>query len=202
MSLSHGTECQKRIREEATEMRATQQLRDEHEGVKIMLSVLGQVCQQLEATGNLNTEHFEGILEFLKIFVDKCHHGKEEELLFPALVAVGVPEDGPIAVMLHEHEMGRNHVKAMSTAFAGYMTGSISSSKDVLENAHGYISLLRDHIEKETNVIFVMADSLLSEQRQDELFEGFEKIEEDRIGAGKHEEFHGLLKKLSGIYLD
>jgi hypothetical protein len=47
-----------------------------------------------------------------------------------------------------------------------------------------------------------MADSLLSEQSQDELFEGFEKIEEDRIGVGKHEEFHGLLKKLSGIYLD
>jgi len=183
-------------------MKATQQLRDEHEGVKIMLSVLGQVCQQLEATGNMNPEHLEGILEFLKIFVDKCHHGKEEELLFPALVAVGVPEDGPIAVMLHEHEMGRNLVKAMSTAFAGYMTGSISSSKAVLQNAHGYISLLRDHIEKENNVLFVMADSRLSEQRQDELFEGFEKIEEDRIGVGKHEEFHGLLKKLSGIYLD
>jgi len=118
------------------------------------------------------------------------------------LVAVGVPEDGPIAVMLHEHEMGRNYVKAMSTAFAGYMTGDISSSKDVLEDAHGYISLLRDHIEKENNVLFVMADNLLSEKRQDELFEGFEKIEEDRIGVGKHEEFHGLLKKLSGIYLN
>jgi hemerythrin-like domain-containing protein len=184
------------------EMKATQQLRDEHEGVKIMLSILGQVCQQAETTGKLDTEHFEGILEFLKVFVDKCHHGKEEELLFPALVAVGVPEDGPIAVMLHEHEMGRNYVRAMSTGFAGYMTGDNSSSKYVLQNAHGYISLLRDHIEKENNVLFVMADSLLPEKRQNELFEGFEKIEEDRIGVGKHEEFHGLLKKLSGIYLD
>ena len=182
-------------------MKATQQLRDEHEGVKIMLSILGQVCRQLEATGNLNKEHFEGILEFLKVFVDKCHHGKEEALLFPALVAVGVPEDGPIAVMLHEHEMGRNYVKTMSTAFAGYMTGDISSSKDILQNAHGYISLLRDHIEKENNVLFVMADSLLSGKRQDELFEGFEKIEEERIGIGKHEEFHKLLEKLSKIYL-
>jgi len=45
-------------------MKATQQLRDEHEGVKIMLSILGQVCQQLEATGNLDTEHFEVFLSF------------------------------------------------------------------------------------------------------------------------------------------
>ena len=90
----------------------------------------------------------------------------------------------------------------MSTAFSKYMASGVSSSKDVLKNAHGYISLLTDHIEKENSVLFVMAENLLSEKRQDELFEGFERIQQDRIGVGKHEEFHGLLKKLSGIYLD
>ena len=54
-------------------MKATQQLRDEHEGVKIMLSTLEQVCQQWGATGNLNREHFEGILEFLKIVVPNAN---------------------------------------------------------------------------------------------------------------------------------
>ncbi|WAC08598.1 MAG: hemerythrin domain-containing protein [Thermodesulfobacteriota bacterium] len=182
-------------------MKATQQLRDEHEGVKIMLSILKQVCHQLGSTGNLNKEHLEGILEFLKVFVDKCHHSKEEELLFPALVAAGVPADGPIAVMLHEHEMGRNYIRAMSDAYATYMVGDKSSSQGIMQNAHGYISLLKGHIEKENTVLFVMADNLLSEKRQDELFEGFEKIEEERIGVGKHEQFHSLIKKLSGIYL-
>ena len=182
-------------------MKATQQLKDEHEGVKLMLNILEKVCQQVEAVGSLNKEHFEGILEFLKVFVDKCHHGKEEDLLFPALIAVGVPKEGPIAVMLHEHEMGRQYVKAMSQAYATYIAGDKSTSKDIMQNGHGYISLLKDHIEKENNVLFVMADSRLSETRQDELFEGFEKLEEERIGVGKHEEFHGLLKKLSGAYL-
>jgi len=182
-------------------MKATEQLRDEHEGIKIMLSILERVGRQLEGTGNLNKEHFDGILEFLKVFVDKCHHAKEEELLFPALVAAGVPKDGPVSVMLHEHEMGRNHIKAMNAAFAGYIEGDLSLSKDITQNIGGYISLLRDHIEKENNVLFVMADNLLSEKKQDELLEGFEKIEEERIGVGKHEEFHGLIKKLSGIYL-
>jgi len=121
--------------------------------------------------------------------------------LFPALVAVGVSQDGPIAVMLHEHEMGRNYVKAMSEAYAAYRARAKSSSQDIMKNAHGYILLLKGHIEKENTVLFVMADSLLSEKRQDELFEGFEKIEAERIGAGKHEQFHGLIKKLSGLYL-
>jgi len=182
-------------------MKATQQLSDEHEGVNIMLSILEQVCDQLESTGNMNKEHLGSILEFLKVFVDKCHHSKEEELLFPALVAAGVPADGPIAVMLHEHEMGRHYVKAMSDAYATHMGGDKASSKGIVQNAHGYISLLEGHIEKENTVLFVMADNLLSEKRQDELFEGFEKIEVERIGVGKHEQFHGLIKKLSGIYL-
>jgi hemerythrin-like domain-containing protein len=181
-------------------MKATQQLQDEHEGIKIMLGILNQICKQLEAKGSLNEEHFENILEFLKVFVDKCHHGKEESLLFPALIAVGVPEEGPIATMLHEHEMGRHYVKAMGETYTIYAAGDKPSSKGIIQNAHGYISLLKDHIEKENTVLFVIADSHLSENKQDELFEGFEKLEEDRIGIGKHEEFHALLKKLNDIY--
>ena len=183
-------------------MKATQQLKDEHEGIKIMLRILEQVCRQLESVENLNTEHFKGILEFLRVFVDRCHHGKEEELLFPALIAAGVPKEGPIAIMLREHEIGRNYVKAMSQTHAAYLAGDRSSSKDIVQNARGYIALLKDHIEKENKVIFVTADSRLSEKIQNQLFEGFEKIEAERIGVGRHEEFHDLLEKLSGIYLN
>ncbi len=180
-------------------MKATQQLKDEHEGVKIMLNILGRVYRQLEETGNLDTEHFKSILEFLSVFVDKCHHGKEEECYlcwklqaFQKMALFGV---------IYEHQVGREYAKAMDEAFAKYQPGNRPSSQGIIRNARDYISLLTNHIEKENNVLFVMADSCLSEKMQDELFEGFEKIEEERIGIGKHEEFHGMLEKLSGIYL-
>jgi hemerythrin-like domain-containing protein len=192
---------QDRIGEEAIDMKATQQLRYEHDGVKVMLNILGQVCIKLEATGNLNEDHFDGILEFLKVFVDRCHHGKEEKLLFPALIGSGVPEHGPIAIMLHEHEVGRDFINIMSTAFAGYIAGDISSVADIVQNTRGYIALLRNHIEKENDGLFVIADKSLTEIMQDVLFEGFEKIEEEQIGVGKHDEFHKLIEKLSKIYL-
>ena len=192
---------QRQITLKRRDMKATEQLRNEHEGIKVMLNILEQICRQLETDGNLNKEHFDGILEFLKVFVDKCHHGKEEDLLFPALIAAGVPKDGPIAVMLQEHQMGRNYIKAMSDTYNVYLGGDKPSYKAVGQNAFSYISLLRNHIDKENNVLFMMADSLLSDIKQDELFEGFEGIEKERIGVGKHEEFHGLLKNLSKIYL-
>jgi hemerythrin-like domain-containing protein len=98
--------------------------------------------------------------------------------------------------------MGRNYVKAMSQAHAAYLAEDGSSSKDIARNARSYIALMKDHIEKENGVLFVTADSRLSEKTLNRLFEGFEKIEAERIGVGRHEEFHDLLEKLSGIYLN
>lgn len=180
---------------------ATQQLKDEHEGVTLMLRILDEVSRQLDSEGRLQQKHFDGILEFLKVFVDKCHHGKEEELLFPALVKAGIPQDGPISVMLFEHEMGRKHIRLMSDAFERYKLNDASAASDIAQNARDYITLLTDHIDKENNILFAMADDRLSEKAQEVLFDGFEKIEESRIGAGKHEEFHALLHTLGDLYL-
>lgn len=182
-------------------MKATQQLKEEHEGVLLMLRILAEVSRQLAATGTIVKEHFEGILEFLKVFVDKCHHGKEEELLFPALVKVGIPHDGPIAVMLFEHEMGRKYIRVMTDAFERYKLKDASAASAIVQNAQAYIELLTEHIDKENNILFAMADDRLSGKAQEALYDGFEKIEELRIGVGKHEEFHSLLHKLGDLYL-
>jgi hemerythrin-like domain-containing protein len=182
-------------------MKATQQLKDEHEGVRLMLRILGEVSRQLDSEGTIPQEHFDGILEFLKVFVDQCHHGKEEELLFPALVKVGIPQDGPIAAMLYEHEMGRKYIRVMTDTFERHKLKDASAASAIAQNAQDYIALLTDHIDKENNILFAMADDRLSEKAQEELFDGFEKIEASRIGAGKHEEFHALLHKLSDLYL-
>lgn len=182
-------------------MKATRQLRDEHEGIKVMLRIIENVCKQAESGERLMIEHFEGILEFLKVFVDKCHHAKEEEVLFPALEALGIPkEGGPIGVMLHEHALGRGLIKDIDKAFTEYRNGGKAALKEVNQSAKEYIFLLFNHIGKENNMLFVMAENRLSEEQQEELYEGFEKIEEERIGTGKHEEFHKMIHALKNIY--
>jgi len=182
-------------------MKATQQLEEEHEGIDIMLDILGRVCRHLDMTGNLGKNHFFGILDFLKVFVDKCHHSKEEMLLIPAMEAAGAKKDGTLSVILHEHKISRGYVRAMDQGFKELIQGNNAASQKIIFNSHLYISLMKEHIEKENNYLFRMADSLLTEEMQDLLFEGFEKIEEEQIGAGRHEKFHEFLEILSGIYL-
>lgn len=183
-------------------MKATQQLKDEHEGIKIMLSVMEKISNDLEKGKDMNKEHYAKIIDFIKGFADKCHHGKEENILFPAMVNHGVQnEGGPIAVMLKEHQTGREHIKALSSSFEDFKAGNKSATMGIISSSMDYIRLLRNHIEKENNILFMIADKVLNEAEQDEIFEAFEKLETEKIGIGKHEEYHHLLNELKSIYL-
>jgi hemerythrin-like domain-containing protein len=179
-------------------MKATEQLKEEHEGIKLMLSIMIKMTE----ANTINTEHLGKAIDFIKVFADKCHHGKEEDILFPELEKAGMSrENGPIAVMLYEHTEGREFIKGLTEAYEKYKNGDASALPAIRENTCGYVNLLRNHIEKENNVLFMMADRYFGEQKQEEIAVAFEKIEAERIGAGKHEEYHKLLKELKKVYL-
>lgn len=183
-------------------MNYTEQLKDEHKGITLMLQILDRICDLLDADEAVEIVHLEKIVEFLKVFADKCHHAKEEELLFPAMEKAGIPkEGGPIGVMLQEHEIGREYVKGFAEAVYDYKSSKTGTSQKIVKNARNYITLLSQHISKEDTVLYPLADVHIPKRVQDELLEQFDKIEIERIGSVKHEEFHELLKRLKSIYL-
>ena len=182
-------------------MTPTEQLKEEHGGVKVMLGILGKICDRMESGKPVPVQHLEQILEFLKVFVDTCHHGKEEEHLFPALEAAGIPRDGgPIGRMLQEHEQGRAFVRGMGAAVRAYAAGDAAGTADFVSNARGYTQLLLDHIDKEDNILYPIADARLAAGTQSELSAAFERVEEERVGHGRHEAFHALMDRLRGEY--
>lgn len=183
-------------------MKPTDTLKEEHRGIELMLSILEQMCRKLEAKERMDVDHVEQVLDFLKGFADKCHHMKEENLLFPAMEKKGIPrEGGPIGVMLDEHTRGRKYIASMTEAHSAMKLGMIDASPLFVRAARGYIALLSDHIAKEDNVLFPMADMHLSGETQSQLAREFERVEREEIGEGTHEAYHETMKKLKGIYL-
>jgi hemerythrin-like domain-containing protein len=183
-------------------MKATDELKNEHQGIELMLRILQAIAGKLGQGEQIGSGQLNGIMEFLSIFVDKCHHGKEEEFLFPALEAAGVPrEGGPIGVLMGEHEQGRKLVARLKNAVTNYTSGDKTAAANVQVIVDEYVALLIQHIEKENNVLFAMADAKLDTAKDNELFEAFEQLEKERIGLGKHEEFHALLNRLEHEYL-
>jgi len=183
-------------------MTPTEQLKEEHQGITLMLKILERVCAKMETKGKVDPAHLERIVEFFKVFADKCHHGKEEDLLFPEMEKAGIPkEKGPIGVMLAEHTRGRAYVRAMGKAATRYKQGEPRGRTEFAENARNYITLLTQHIQKENNVLFPMGDRVLAKEKQEKLVADFEDLEREKIGAGTHESFHELLHQLQEIYL-
>jgi hemerythrin-like domain-containing protein len=182
-------------------MKATEQLIQEHQSIMLMLNIMSNVSDKIDKAQELNINHLEKILDFLKGFADKCHHGKEEDILFPMLESKGIPrENGPIGVMLHEHTVGRGFIKDISEAIARYKNGDTEWLPKIANGMRSYINLLTGHIHKENNVLFPMGDRVLSERLQSDLFLQFEKMETEKIGIGKQEEYHELLKEMKEIY--
>jgi hemerythrin-like domain-containing protein len=183
-------------------MNGTAQLRAEHEGINIMLQILEVISDKIASNSAVELSHIERIIEFLQVFADQCHHGKEEKILFPALERAGIPrEGGPIGVMLMEHVIGRDAILAMKRAVKGLKSGESDAGAGFVKAAGTYIDLLRNHIAKENNILFAVAERRFSMEEQKRLYEDFERMEREKIGEGRHEAFHSLLNELSEIYL-
>ena len=176
--------------------KAIADLMNEHEAILSAILILERMIGTIEKPTLVDTIDINDFIGFLKEFADKCHHGKEEGLLFPALVGAGIPDKGgPIGVMLADHAQGRKLIRDMEE--------SISPDVDrfkLAQAAGAYANLLRNHIQKENVMLFPMAERMLTETQLEKLYEGFEEHEEKVIGQGRHEELHAMLKSLQEKY--
>lgn len=177
---------------------ATRVLRDEHDAILRMLEVTEAVARRLESGQTVPADTLGGLLEFFRLFADRLHHGKEEDLLFPLLEQKGVPrEGGPVGVMLAEHEQGRALIRQMAGASTAYAEGSPEAGADWVGPARQYVELLRQHIDKENNVLFVAAEKMLSADEQGELAKQFEAVQEEKLGADTYQRLRALADRLS-----
>lgn len=182
-------------------MFATQQLRSEHESITLILGILARICKKADSGHRLNGRHLKEIVQFLELFVNGCHIAKEEEVLFPALEAVGIPrERGPIGAMFVDHECGRQIVAEMKSAADLYEIEPGSSPRRFCTACRRYTELLNSHMDRESELVLALADCALAPKKQRDLASAFERIEKERIGEGKCEQFQDLLEALASIY--
>jgi hemerythrin-like domain-containing protein len=178
-------------------MQATAILRQEHDVILKMLDGLDGTARQLLTGIAVPPATLTGLLEFFKLFADRCHHGKEEDLLFPLLEQKGMPRgSGPLGVMLFEHDRGRELVREMAAAATEYHGRSGPAGERWAKAAQQYSTLLRDHILKENNILFRMAERMLTPEEQDSLGAEFEKSEVEKMGAETHERLHARMEQI------
>lgn len=174
----------------------TETLEEEHHVIQKVVAVMIALLERLESVQEVKGETINDIVEFMRTFGDKCHHGKEETYLFPLLGDRGVPMTGcPIAVLTHEHERGRSLVKQLSESGAAYANGDSASKDALVKSLKGLIELYPNHIWKEDYLLFPMTNKVLKDEDQKELSDKFEAVDEE-IGKDIYRKFEKMAERL------
>ena len=177
----------------------TDQLRHEHELVLIVAEAMDREAAALRA-GHVHEQTIARMVDFTRSFTDGCHHNKEEKVLFPLLEQRSPQAGGPVSVMLSEHAAGREAIAAIDANLprAG---DSEAARTTVADNLALYAELIRLHINKESNVLFPLAERTLGDEDTRRLAEEFDRVE-DETGEGVHEKYHRMAHELSEGAID
>jgi hemerythrin-like domain-containing protein len=179
-------------------MTPTKTLKHEHHVILMVLKAIEREADFMDEQKAVHADKLRQMVEFSRGFTDDCHHAKEEQHLFPKMVERGVEqEQGPIGVMLHEHELGRGFVRQIDETVGPAAQGYAQAFEELKGALRSYITLLRQHIDKENKMLFPLADSVLTADDQEQLREAFERVEAEEIGEGVHEKYHQLAHDLA-----
>ena len=180
-------------------------MEEEHSNINRALAVVRNICLQLMNGAEVPDSDFRQIIDFIRGYADKHHHGKEEKFLFPTMVE----KMGPVADklvtngMLVEHDLGRANVLALETALNEYRKPPTPELKlDILSYAMAYAHLLQLHIEKENSVVYPFAERSLSAEDFKDINEKSEAFEAEKEKEGVQKGFLNVLENLEGKHLN
>lgn len=160
----------------------TQILELEHKFILKVIGGIKKIESQITPGDKIAADQLIRIVDFMRNYADRCHHGKEEAILFPYLIEHGVPSEGcPIGALSHEHVAGRKLVLSMSENIAAFQNGDEEAQKQIIEVAQNITKLYHNHIWKEDNLLFPMTHKVCNSQELDELYNLF-TTSDDQFG--------------------
>lgn len=158
-------------------MRPTEILMNEHRLIERVLDALEAASTRLDAGQEVRAGFFLDAADFVAGFADGTHHRKEEGVLFGAMITGGsAARGGPIDMMLEEHEQGRAYTRAIRDSARALERGDADARRKLAASARRYVALLREHIVKEDEMLFPMADEIFTSERDAEILAAFEKL--------------------------
>lgn len=155
-------------------------LMNEHKNIMKVITALSKECDALQSGKEVDREFIGKVIYFVRNYADKFHHAKEEDILFKELRKnPGKMHCDPTEQMEFEHDLGRNFVKLMEEGL------NESDKEKLMRNAKEYVQLLTEHIFKEDNILFPMADNAMDEKTQKLMAGKFKEVEKKKSDEKK-----------------
>jgi len=182
-------------------MSAIEILVDEHRLISRMVNVLTILHKRLESGDYADVSVLTDVVDFFRMFVDKNHFAKEEDVLFPKFERLAVnPEGCTIQSLRSEHEQSRILTMALTDAIGRDKTSDPAAKSMIYTTIRNSIDLHNDHIWRENILLFPMAERALQESDLNDVARNYGEVEK-RLGTcfrSKYEQLVNALEKATG----
>ena len=178
-------------------------LMNEHRVIEQVLTALEEVVGNLAKHGETDREQLGRFVMFLREFADAVHHSKEEDILFVQMTKHGFAQDnGPLAVMLNDHETSRGYVKILREAAERVAQPWTSEeAEQVVRAAKSYSELLRVHIFREDNFLYKMAQRHIPSDEMYVMGKQFAAMISESESNGAKQRLVALAEELTGQHV-
>ncbi|HEU0138385.1 MAG TPA: hemerythrin domain-containing protein [Bryobacteraceae bacterium] len=172
------------------------ELTAEHRVIEKAAALMEKMADQLTSGSGVDGSVLQNLVQFLRVYADELHHGKEEAILFPALEAKGVPQAGcPLGGLVAEHRKGRTLVDELIRASGAYEENAASAREELIASLRALRELYNSHIWKEDNLLFPLAEKLLAGDDSERVKKQFLEVDE-RIGTERIRKLTGFADQL------
>lgn len=140
----------------------------EHRLIERMIKQLNGKSQIFHKEKEVDTIFIDKTVDFIRMYADRCHHGKEEDILFRDLAKKQIQSEHKkiMAELVSEHIYGRNITRSLVLAKEKYGHGDKTALPDIVKLMVELAEFYPKHIEKEDKHFFLPCMSYFSKQEQ------------------------------------
>jgi hemerythrin-like domain-containing protein len=158
-----------------------------------MIKAMNRALLQAEREKKIDPRFIETATDFIRAYADRCHHGKEEDILFRELTKKKISVEHQIIMeeLIEEHKRGRQVTGKLVQANSRYMEGDEQALPEILECIRTLVGFYPKHIEKEDKNFFLPIMGYFSKEEKDAmLMEGYQ-FDADLL----HEEYQKIVQE-------
>jgi hemerythrin-like domain-containing protein len=169
----------------------------EHRLIEKMLTAMMKHVDKIEKSKKVNPVVIDVAVDFVRMYADRTHHGKEEEILFRDLASKNLSPElkKTMQELLDEHVWGRKTTAALVAAKEQYLQGDEKKLAEIINLARQLGNFYPRHIEKEDKRFFYPCQEYFSKGEQDKMLEEFWEFDGKMI----HEKYNRVFEEYTRL---
>ncbi len=150
-------------------------LMKEHRLIERMIALMERELFRLTDGEEMDPVFIDVAADFIRTYADRCHHGKEEDILFRQLAKKQLSDEEAtrMAELVEEHAYGRRTTGELVRAKERYIDGDRQAASAIVATLENLVRFYPAHIEKEDKHFFVPVMEYFTKQEQERMLEEF-----------------------------